>query len=174
MDALIRFISTIFKNILKILGAIIIFGLAFYFIYFIIGYFSLPSDKIKSYNEDSLIGKLELKTSFRAFENDYLDSIMDRKGNIYAQILFTPKDSFSKNQFPKNDITNILFIFKDKDGFELFRTNIPYGRISTTNTDFNGKINKEVDHWDRDRFSFETYNKIYSFDYFVIENKPRN
>lgn len=177
MDILIRFISTIFKNIFKVIGFLILIGVSIYFIYFLVGYFSLPSDKIKSYTQDSYIGKLELKTSFRTFNDDYLDSIVGRGGNIYAQVLFTPKDTFSKNRFPKNDITKILFIFKDKDGFELFRTNIPYNMISTSDTDFNGKLVKETNEWDKERFSFEIYNKIDSFDYFVftdtLENKDK-
>lgn len=174
MDTLIRLISAIFKNIFKVIGFLILIGGLIYFIYFLVGYFSLPNEKIKSYTQDSFIGKLELKTSFRTFEDAYLDSIIGKKGNIYAQILFTPKDSFSKNKFPKNDITEILFIFKDKDGFELFRTNIPYRKISTNDTDFNGKLVKENGEWDKERFSFEIYNKIDSFDYFVFTDMSEN
>lgn len=169
MDTLIRFISATFKNIFKVIGFLIFIGILIYFIYFLIGYFSLPSEKIKNYSLDSKDGKLEIKTSFRAFDNNYHSSIMDREGNIYTQILFTPKDAFSKN-----DIAAILIIFKDKDGFELFKTEIPYKRISTSGTDFNGKMVKESDSWNRDRFSFKIYSKIDSFDYIIWEIVSKN
>lgn len=175
MDALIRFISTIFKNIFKLFGGIIIFGLIFYFIYFLIGFFSLPSDKVKTYSLDTTVGKLEVKTSFRTFDGNYHDSIIDRKGNIYAQVLFSPKTPPSAG-----DTTDILLIFKDKDGFEIFRTSIPIGKISTmsNNNDFNGKLTKDVDTWDKEIFSFELYNKINSIEFYVMTwmeiPKPRN
>lgn len=159
-----EFIKKIYINIVRISLFSILLWICGFVLYFIIGYFQIPSSEKKTFYTESDCCIVTIDTKFKT--NNLWSNILDRDGNIDYILKIQLKDNyyFINNN---NYMNSFTITFSDDDGFSLFESNFNFNEIThivNKNNDVIGFYNafKLFDFlkYNSSNFSFENYNNI--------------
>ena len=168
---MLEFIKKIYINIVRISLFSIFLWFCGFILYFIVGYFQIPSSEKRTFKDDIDCCEIILDANFRV--DSYWNDIIDRKGNINYILDMKIKDNFKYEYHSNNkDYLNISFL--DKDGFVLLESIMPISSliVSADNNNLDnikGFSNRAIlldsdNKYDNKRFDFTKYNQIKTID----------
>lgn len=161
---MLEFIKKIYINIVRIFLFSILLWMCGFILYFIVGYFQIPSDKKKTFSVESDCCFVKIDTKFKI--DNLWNDILNRTGIINYIMTIQLKDNyyFIDNQ---NHINSFTINFSDEDGFRLFESNFNFNEVSHIVNKENNVIGfynafKLFDflNYNSSNFSFINYNSI--------------
>lgn len=117
-----EFIKKIYTNIVRIFLFSIFLWFCGFILYFIVGYFKIPSSEKRTFKDDIDCCEIILDTNFKV--DSFWDDIIDRKANVNYILEVKIKDNF-KYEYYSNNKDFLTISFLDKDGFVLFESIMP-------------------------------------------------
>ncbi len=151
---MLEFIKKIYTNIVRISLLSIFLWFCGFILYFIVGYFQIPSSEKRTFKDDIGCCEVVLNTSFRV--DSYWTDVIDRKANINYILDVKIKDEYS---YSKSQLEDYLILsFLDKDGFKLFENQIKLNSLTRVVDNNNTEAFSDSDILDR--YDFDKYKKI--------------
>lgn len=151
---MLEFIKKIYTNIVRISLFFIFLWFCGFVLYFIIGYFQIPSSEKKTFKDDIGCCEVVLNTSFRI--DSYWNDIIDRRANINYILAVNIKDEYTYTESKLEDY--LILSFLDKDGFKLFENQIKLNTLTRVGDDNTTEAFSDSDILGR--YDFDKYKKI--------------
>ena len=159
-----EFIKKIYTNIVRIFLFSIFLWFCGFILYFIVGYFKIPSSEKRTFKNN--IDCCEITLDINSKVDNYWNDIIDRKANVNYILAMKIKDNF-KYEYYSDNKDNLTINFLDKDGFVLFESSIPIismTLIADDIKDIKGFVNRGIlinnNRYNNERFDFNKYNQV--------------
>lgn len=151
---MLEFIKKIYTNIVRISLFSIFLWFCGFILYFIVGYFQIPSSEKRTFKDDIGCCEVVLNTSFRI--DSYWNDIVDRRANVNYILDVKIKDEYTYTESKLEDY--LILSFLDKDGFKLFKNQIKLNSLTRVVDDNNTEAFSDSNILDR--CDFDKYKKI--------------